>query len=231
MLTVSCFLWDDTTRENRGYKFGPEHVRILRNMVERNLTLPHRFVCVTDEKIEGIETVPLDWTKHVPGTVFLRLMQYRPDIEPILGKRILSLDLDIVITGNINHIAGRTEDIVLYHNPNFLQPRRAFYQGSVQLFTAGARPQLWTDFDPVETRKWVNWRFGGAEQAWLSECLDWQEAYFDHRDGIYGAGRLGGKGVYSELPKNAAIVVFPGAREPSQPETQEKHQWIKDYYQ
>lgn len=224
MVTVCCFLWSDPERK-RSYTYGPEHVRILKSMVERNLTLPHRFVCITDETIEGIETVPLDWSKHVPGTCAVKLMAWRPDMGEVLGKRILLFDLDIVITGGLDDIAGRTEDVVLFRNPNFPKPRRAFYQGSIQLFTAGARPQVWDDFDPQETPKWVNWRFGGMEQAWLSECLSWDEAYFDHRDGIYGAGRLNG-----ELPKNARIVVFPGERAPHQAEVQERLQWVKEHY-
>ena len=231
LTTVACYFWQDQTRANRGYTFCEDHVRILRNMVSRNLTLAHRFVCVTAEKIEGIETVPMDWRKHVPGTVYARLMQHNPEwARANLGERILSLDLDIVVTRNIDHLVSRNEDFVIWKNPNFGTPRRAFYQSSVQLFHAGARPQLWTDFDPNETPKWVNWRFGGAEQAWISERLEWDEACFSDRDGIYGAGRLGGNGVYSELPENACIVSFPGAREPSQKEVQEKHPWVKEHY-
>ena len=231
MITVATYYWRDETRDNRGYVFNHDHIRVLRNMVERNLTLPHRFVCVTDDKVEGVETVPLDWRKHVPGTVFMRLMQHNPEwAKAHLGERIMSLDLDVVITGSLDKLASRTEDFIIWRNPNFPQKGRAFYQSSVQLFNAGARPQLWTDFDPIETPKWVNWRFGGKEQAWISERLEWDEAYFDYRDGVYGAGRLAGPGVYSELPENACIVSFPGAREPSQPEVQEKHRWVKEYY-
>lgn len=231
MITIAAYFWRDPTRDHRGYVFNHDHVRILRNMVARNLTLPHRFVCVTDDKIEGVETVPFDWRKHVPGTVYARLMQHNPEwARANLGERILSLDLDVVITRNFDHVAGREEDFVIWRNPNFPQPRRAFYQSSVQLFSAGARPELWNDFDPVETPKWVNWRFGGAEQAWISERLDWTEAYFSDQDGIYGAGRLGGAGVYTELPSNACIVSFPGSREPSQKATQERHPWIERFY-
>ena len=200
-------------------------------MVERNLTVPHRIVCVTDEKIDGIETVPMDWRKHVPGTVFARLMQHNPEwCRANLGERVLSLDLDIVVTRNIDHIANRKEDFVIWRNPNYPAKKRAFYQSSVQLFSAGARPELWDEFDPAETPKWVNWRFGGREQAWISERLEWDEAYFSDKDGIYGAGRLGGAGIYAELPDNACIVSFPGARAPWQKDVQEKHRWVKKHY-
>jgi len=230
-LTVATYYWRDPTRDHRGYVFNPDHVRILRNMVARNLSLPHRFVCVTDTPIDGIDCVAMDMRKHVPGTVYARLMQHNAEwCRANLGERVLSLDLDVVIARNIDHIAGRTEDIVLWRNPNFSTPRRAFYQSSIQLFTAGARPCLWSDFDPQETPKWVNWRFGGAEQAWISERLEWDEAYFDASHGIYGAGRLGGAGVYTELPENACIVSFPGSREPSQKEVQERHPWVGSHY-
>lgn len=231
MITVATYFWRDPTRSGRGYTFNHDHVRVLRDMLKRNLSLPYRFVCVTDETVAGVDTVRPDMSKHIPGTIFARLMQHNPDwARTNLGERILSLDLDIVITGSIDHLVSRQEDFIIWRNPNFPQPGRAFYQSSVQLFSAGARPELWNDFDPKETPKWVNWRFGGKEQAWISERLPWDEAYFDHRDGIYGAGRLGGTGVYSELPENACIVSFPGAREPSQPETQAKHPWIKEHY-
>jgi hypothetical protein len=229
-LVVTTYLWRDKARDaqNRGYIFDHDHVRVLRNMVARNLSVPHRFVCVADETIEDIETVPLDWRKHVPGTVCIRLMQHNPDwCRANLGTRVLSLDLDVVITGSLDALVSRSDDIVLWRNPNWPKPQRAFYQSSVQLFSAGARPQLWADFDPKETPKWMNWRFGGREQAWISERLEWNEAHFS---GVYGAGRLGGKGVGSELPPDACIVSFPGAREPSQAEVQAAHPWVKEHY-
>lgn len=232
MFTVLTFLWVDPDRA-RDYDFNFDHVHILKNMVERNLSIPHEFVCVTDYDIEGIRTEPLDWEKHVPGTCFVRLMMRKPGwAESIGATRCLSLDLDMVIVDDLTPIVDRPEDCVFWHNPNFPKPRRAFYQTSMQLFDAGARPELWTDFDTKETPKWVNWRFGGAEQAWVSERLDWAEAHWDHRDGVYGAGRLAdwGDGVQSSLPSNARIVSFPGNREPSQPEVQEKHPWVRDAY-
>ena len=232
MLTVVCFFWRDRSRR-RSYTFTPEHVRIWDRMVARHLTIPHRRVCVTHrpDLIDFMETAQLDPAKHVPGTCFVRLMLRRPDFGDILkADRILSLDLDCVIVDSLDPLVSRTEDAVFWRNPNYPQPRRAFYQTSIQLFTPGARSQLWTDFDPVETPKWVNRRFGGAEQAWVSEKLPWDEAYWTDADGIYGSMRLGGAGVGTELPNNARIVFFPGYREPSQPEMMQRHPWIEENY-
>ena len=224
---VVCFLWTAPSRK-RSYTFTPDHVVVLKNMVARHLSMPHEFVCVTDQPFEadGIRCIPLDATKHVPGTVFARLMMRHPKIGGVLGRRILSLDLDCVIVDSIVPIVDRSDDAVFWRNPNYGTPGRAFYQTSIQLFDAGARSELWTDFDPKFTPSWVNRRFGGAEQAWASERLKWDEAYWDEKNGIYGAGRLGGEGVYTELPDNARIVFLPGNRMYDQKETQEKHPWI-----
>ena len=245
MITIVTYLWEDETRHKRGYVCEWEHVLTLQSMLERNVTVPYRFVCVTDhvdgnvQSYHGVDTVPLDMRKHIPGTVYARLMQQNGEwCRKNLGDRVLSVDLDVAITGNIDHILNRMEDYVIWRNPNYPLPGRAFYQSSVQLFTAGARQCLWDDFDTVETPKWVNRRFGGAEQAWISERLEWHEAFFCDEDGVYGAGRLldGGtyaeenKDVYTELPANACIVSFPGARAPWQKEVQAKHPWLKDHY-
>lgn len=232
MFTVLTFFWRDADRI-RDYSFNHDHVRILKSMVERNLSIPHRFVCVTDDVIDGVECVPLCWEKHVPGTCFIRLQMRKPGWAKSIGAtRCLSLDLDMVVVDKLDPLVNRQEDCVWWRNPNFPKPYRAHYQTSMQLFDAGSRPELWTHFDPKETPKWVNWRFGGAEQAWVSEALRWDEATWDHRDGVYGAGRLGdwNSEASVELPSNARIVSFPGNREPSQEAVQEKHPWVKEHY-
>ena len=242
-VTVTTLLWDDPTRDQqRNYKFGVEHVLIWRNMIARNLSIPHEFVCITNMmaaanelRKNDIRPVPLDMAKHVPGTVFVRLMLRRPDIGGILGRRVFMTDLDVVITGNIDSIVSRDEDNVLWRNPRF-EPggRRAFYQSSIQLFDAGARSYLYTDFQPGVTDKWINRRFGAAEQAWISERLPWDEAYWDESWGIYGAGRIfDGRpdgGVTSELPANTKIVSCPGQRAPWQEEFMQIHPWAKEHY-
>lgn len=237
MLTVAALWWQDDQRR-RSYRFDIEHIVIWRNMIERHLTIPHRLVVVTDDPhtVEnvGIEAAPIDWQKHVPGTCLVKLMLRRPDIGDLLGERIFCTDLDIVVVDNIDPIVSKAGRSVWWRNPNYPQPRRAFYQGSIQLFDAGSHPELWVDFDPQRTPAWINRRFGGAEQAWISERVPWDEPHWTADDGIYGAGRLFNgkpdKGVQSELPANARIVSVPGNRAPWQEETQKSHPWIGTHY-
>lgn len=233
-LTVVTFLWDDPHRQ-RGYRFEERHVITLRNMVLRHLSLPHEFTCVTDRAFiaDGIRCIPLDDRTHVPGTCGRKLTTWAPDAAERIGKRILSLDLDIVLVDSIDPLVDLSEDVVMWLNPNHsIERRRAYFQGSVQLLTAGARPQVWTEIFRPGALQRVNRRFGGFEQAWLSETLDWSEAHWTDADGIYGAGRLGDvkEGVGTVLPANARIVAYPGNREPSQAEVQARHPWLAAHY-
>lgn len=244
MLSVIAYFWIDPSRK-RSYQITPEDVRIWDRMVARNLTIPHRRICVTHrpDLIDFMETAPLDTTKHVPGTCLVKLMHWRKDIAPILGERIVCMDVDCVVTGNLDPLFDRPEPVVLWKNPNYAEGgRRGFYQGSMQLLTAGSRPFLFDDFDKHALRT-LNRRFGGAEQCWISERLnteypmpgwEWTEPHWTEADGVYGAGRLFGgrmgEGVTTELPENARIVFTPGDRAPSQPEVQKAHPWIADFW-
>lgn len=244
MLSICSYFWIDPSRK-RSYQITPEDVRIWDSMIARNVTIPHRRICITHrpDLIDFMETVPLDCTKHVPGTCLVKLMHWRKDIAPILGERICAMDVDCVVTGNLDPVLDRPEDVVLWKNPNYVEGgRRGFYQGSMQLFTAGARPFLFDDFGPNELRT-LNRRFGGAEQCWISERLNtsypdagwqWNEPHWTEADGVYGAGRLFGgrmgEGVTTELPENARIVFTPGDRSPSQPEVLKSHPWMAVHY-
>jgi hypothetical protein len=241
MLSVISYFWQDPARQ-RSCQFTADDVRAWDRMVGRHLTVPHRRICITHrpDLIDFMETAPLDMTKHVPSTCLVKLMHWRPNIARVLGERILCMDIDCVVTASLNPLVKRDEDVVLWRNPNFAEGgRRGFYQGSMQLLTAGARPFLWADMDPKSAPAMLNRRFGGAEQAWISERLntrwpsqgwEWNEAYWTEADGVYGAGRLFngqmGEGVTTELPENARVVFFPGDRAPSQDTVKAAHPWI-----
>lgn len=92
MLNVFCVL-------RSGGDYNPDYVHILRDSVERNLSVPHRFACLTDlsaEYFAGIEVIPLrhDW----PGW-WSKMELFRHST-----RERLVFDLDTVITGPINDL-------------------------------------------------------------------------------------------------------------------------------
>jgi hypothetical protein len=90
MLTIACVL-----RSRDSEIYNPEWVYKLKNSVARNLTLPHRFVCLTD--------VPLD-CEHVMLTAgadgwWSKIQLFKPKL---FNYETLYLDLDVVISKSLD---------------------------------------------------------------------------------------------------------------------------------
>ena len=237
-LTVACFYWrDNHDRCQNVYQYSSEDVTLLRNQVRRNLSRDHEFVCITDRPKDidpDIRTVPLDKRLHIPGGRYAKLQVFPESAADTIGKRILTIDLDTVIVGNINHLVDRDEDLVLWRNPNWGLKRRAYYNTSVMLVRPGARAEIYNRFDPKrshdEAFEATGW--GGTDQRYISWIVGRDEANWTAKDGIYGAGRLGDYNpgtATTVLPENACIVTFPGRRHPKMAKTQAKHPWIVEH--
>lgn len=228
-LTIVVFKWNTP-----GYrsKFEAEHVLVMRNMVQRHYSKPHRFVCITDDAsgLDEIETIPLwDDFKDVPSphgrgnpSCYRRLKLFSPQIESLLGQRFVAIDLDTVITGSLSPLWDRPEDFVIWGETN----PKSFYNGSMFMMTAGARAKVWDKFDPKESPRMAlkAGRFG-SDQGWISHVLGPHEATWGRTDGVYSyrvhVAPMG------RLPNDARVVFFHGKEDPWGFKCQQV-QWIRD---
>ncbi len=125
-LTVICWRW----APKGPYRsiFAPETVHRLKAMVARHYPFPHDFLCITDdpEGLEGVDTLPLwpEWG-DIPApsgpknpSCYRRLRLFAPDAKDWAGPRVVSLDLDCVVTGDLTPLWHRPEDLVLYGDTN-----------------------------------------------------------------------------------------------------------------
>lgn len=230
MLTVVTWLW---SRPGRPRVYGPEHVNALRRMVARRYERPHRFVVVTDEPASrfapGIDVLPdrgdfVD-VRSPEGlgmpSCYRRLRIFSLEAREWLGPRIASLDLDVVLVGDVGPIFDRQGPVVLYRDP--LRPRQA--NGSIVILDAGAAPEVWDRFDPLESPRRARLAgFRGSDQAWISSALP-DAARVDNRDGVYSyRAHIVATGA---LPADARVVVFHGAPKPWGKGPQ-RLDWVRD---
>lgn len=233
--TVVCWKW----RPYTGYRsqFSAETVNTLRRMVARHYPHRHRFLCVTDDP-EGldpqVEAVPLwnDWADvpHPSGALrnpscFRRLRAYHPDIGDVFGRRFVSLDLDLVLVGDVTPLWDRPEDFVIWGDTH----PTTRYNASMFLLTSGSRRQVWDTFDPVESPKAsLAAKQFGSDQGWVSTCLGDGEATWGTADGVYSyRNHLVPRG--SLLPSNAKVVVFHGHIDPWGAAAQQIP-WVQEHY-
>lgn len=236
MLVVACYLWRDPQWKHANrFQYGPEHVRHLRDMVRKNLTLPHEFACFTNVPLgdDSIRVIPLDLTTHVEGTEFVKLQTFHPLGQKMIGERVLQLDLDTAIVRNIDPLVMRNDDLVVWRNPTRLpydkplKPSRPYYNGSVILHRCGTMPHLWQTFDRSHSR------FIRDTQVWMSNAIGPDMPYWDQSDGIYRLARedTPGSGITGPLPDNARIVNFVGSEaKPWDVRIRAQYPWIADYW-
>ena len=108
MLAVVCFLWE-------GRNYTPDHVNVLAAGYKRNLSIPHRFYCITD--LPGdfspdvtVKTLPESaraaskaLTPEGPEypSSYRRLWCFSEEAAE-LGSLILMTDIDCVVTGRVD---------------------------------------------------------------------------------------------------------------------------------
>ena len=206
-------------------KFTGEHVNILGRMLRRHLPIAHRFICFTDDP-KGIDPALVDvrqiWSDYsdlanpsAPGrgpSCYRRLKMFSRDFGNVVqAERILAVDLDVVITADMTKLVSRPEEIVLWGDTSPPTP----YNGSLILFTAGARPCLWEEFDPIESPRFAaSLRYYGSDQAWIGARLGKREAMFTRNDGVYSFRNHLLRFRVSNLPPGAVMVIFHGQHDP-----------------
>lgn len=199
-------LWVTTWRWSR--KYDLHYVERLRAGVERNLEQEYRFAVFAPEEED-------EYLTKIPGC-FCRLRYFSPEwqerhgIQP--GDRIVCIDLDVVITGELDPLFDRDDSFVILSGANAANPNP--YNGSLQMLKAGEHSDVWRDFSLKK-----------AGEVPFHEFPD-DQGFLWHKIPKAGQWKVGPEsGVYAfqkpswpkcdALPKDARLVAFPGWRDPS----------------
>jgi hypothetical protein len=187
MLDVVTFKW--------GRKYSWEHVRRLRQQVYENLPLRHRFTVVASNVEEGAwllgetaRVLPLARRDLCEiGNAYPKLQVFDRNFP---ADRVLLLDLDVTIAGNLLPIVARDESLVLLDEFMYTPSpgkRRGRFNTSVALLDVGVAPDVWTGFlsDPIGNARDVRENGPiGSDQAWLDMVLPDDVATFGDAAGI-----------------------------------------------
>jgi len=231
--------------------YGDEHVVGMMHQLRAAYPKPHRFICITDEPVEGVECFPI-WkdladmpnpcsppgTTHLPSC-YRRLKIFDPAVTRAMGIEdgapVCSMDLDNLLVGPIDGLMEMEPeaDFCGWHGIGVW--KKSVYCGAVWRFRAGRLPWLWSEFDPATSPQRCNEeRYFGTDQAWLSLRLmgkypGWTpdehgvlSYVVNLRGAHYGTGGM--------LPGHARIVCFNGPRKPWHPEAWREAPWVKSFW-
>ena len=215
MKQIICMKWGD--------KYGPEYVNKIYGMLLRNITPPFRLVCLTDDPTGIREEVichdipPLgcEIPKDVPGK-WPKQVLWSENLANLEGTALF-LDLDIVITRNIDDFFtyGDPDDVILARN--WVRPLERLGQSSVFRFPIGKHHYLLDNLRKDSATIARKYRF---EQRYITRNIVggikfWPRGWVSHF-------RLDCLGLWplrylrpAKLPDRARIVIFPGNPDPS----------------
>ncbi len=221
MLTVCTWLW--------GNKYSKADVAKLAAGFRRNLNIPFRFLLITDDfgkAPEGIEP----WAIRDPELTkvrgcFARLRMFDPDWMPWHDiDRLVCVDLDVVVTGQLDPVFNRQEPFVILGGANAINP--CPFNGSLMMLRVGAHPEVWRDFSLKAAAKAPFHEFPD-DQGWLwhkvPKAAIWQAGA---ESGVYAFQKPGWPDG-DALPDDARLVVFPGWRDPSKFAHLD---WVKEHW-
>jgi len=239
MLNVVCLKW--------GIKYPPYYVNRLYNMVKNNLSLPFRFYCMTEDS-EGldpeIEILSLP-DLGIKGWWY-KLYLFKPDFYGLEGE-MLYLDLDIVITGNIDALIEYEKGAFCIASDRL----EGVYNSSVLRFKIGGYAFIWDAF-VAQKEKVIASLYG--DQDWIQRIyLDakifpkkWVKSYkYDcHSKSPFNAGKIGeflrSKGLFllkgkTPFPEGTKIILFHGKPDPEDVidgpyEKYYQAPWLKQYW-
>lgn len=189
---------------------GPEYVNKLYRAVCHNSTVPLRFVCFTDTFTNvGNYTKGIDLRLAPKGLRgwYYKLMLFKEGLFPA-GDRIVFLDLDTVITGNIDPLLQYDGEFAILQD--FMDAKR--YGPGVMAWRADTWPALWQNYEAagfpthldLGDLTWINdtWRRAGYKPDVLQDIMNGVYSYRIH--------------CKAGLPADARIICFHGLPRPHQ---------------
>lgn len=199
MITVACVL-------RTGGRYDAEWVARLQRGVERHLSLPHRFVCLSDVPVP-CERIPLetDW----PGW-WSKIEMFR---FGLLTGPTLYFDLDTVIVGCLDAIAAHPHQFTMAHE---------FYRPELLCSTAmawtGDHSHIWhamQEMTPERRARYDRWegkRIG--DQAAIEDCMIAKGQKVDTFRDLFGERSIASWKVHCRdgLNGDEAAVAFHGRK-------------------
>jgi len=236
MISIVCWKWNDPVRD-RGFK--AEYYNIMYSMLARNIStaVQWRMVVIGDSQkglTEDIHFLPLPVTKASPArnpygdkfpSCYQRLWLFSEEAD-ILGDRIINLDVDAVIVGNIDHMLTRQETFVGWTDPAFKWKKVA---GGLYSIKAGSHTEVWDTFHPTESPAiQKQMKLFGSDQGWMSHHMYPPPGEYTRADGAYYAKWLPSNG--RDLNDEARIIQTPGDLKPWNQHAHRAYPWMRTHW-
>jgi len=232
MLNFACVYYGD--KYTRPPTDPWSYLRNLYNMVERNLTVPYRFVCFTDSTVlhkqrefRGKDIEFRQFKRHDFEGWFNKLQLFSPDSK--LEGDTLYMDLDVVIMKNIDELAtiGESKNFV---GMNDFNPSSGLFNSSIMRFNNQYHSIIWKEY----LKRKTEFNHAHGDQDIISAIIkshedsiafpdSWTQSYkwLNRKGERYHIDKM----TYEQDP-NAKVCVFHGNPNPDE----SPQEWVKELW-
>lgn len=192
-----------------GKKYSADYVNKLYNMVQKNLTLDHEFVCFTEDSEginENIRIIPLKVNPSIEGWWYKPLF-FNSNLE--LKGTLLFLDLDMIIFRNMDRLfLYRPDDFIIIRDFNrFNIKNYQKFNSSVFRLKTGQHKHVYDNFfkDPRAVTRAYH-----GDQDWIRHCIK-KDFYFWPDEWIQSyKWEMRGKPLFDRKPRGERDFITPG---------------------
>jgi hypothetical protein len=210
-----------------GQKYSLAYVEKLRNMIQRNITVPYKMVCLTDDPtpIDGIELIV---QRHAGYTKGWWHKVHMFDTSLPLSGRILYMDLDVVICSNIDRLTqiyGSDFMGIRDFNRKFHRDWK-YLNSSVMSWMHGSQNHIYEDFmkNPQAAMRMhgdQDWTWKCAKnkikfwpESWI-QSYKWEIRNRNELQVIHGVRQFTSVKDDVSVPNDCSILVFHGDPNPA----------------
>lgn len=195
-ITVACVWW--------GTLYGREYVENLRDALKRHLSVPYKFVCISDHE-DVIDGVDMILTPTTDNGWWQKINLFKPNM---FKGRVLYLDLDVVITNTLDPIVQSVGELVMIENfgPNKSQ---SGHNSSCMVWTPSSKTEdIYNKFDPqvIETLH--------GDQCWIWRVCD--SIITDFKKELVTSYKYEKLLKWKRADSDTAIYVFHGKPKPDE---------------
>lgn len=232
MSELNILLWAWKPRGPRTHKgkifYGPQLLNAQAKAIRSHLSIPHQITAITDYPAHEFDSSlnVVDASKHFGeladlGGCYRRLKMFAPEMRDLLGPRVVSVDLDMVVVKDLTPLFTPWYSFRIWKSESLAgQP----YNGSLISLTTGAHPEPWTTFDLKVTVQAARMRgYRGTDQSVLAYTLGPDQPVWTWQDGVFYLARNCPR---DRLPDLARIVFSPGGMKVTDPLVQSRYPWI-----
>lgn len=217
MINVICL--------KHGTKYGPVYVNNLKRMIDKHLTLDHKFYCFTEDETDLISGIEIKKLPEMPYEGWWWKPYVFNDHHDYQGDINFFIDLDMVIVANIDKLFDfKIGNFCGLEDPGRIWGRHNRLGSAIMRWGKGQYSDIWSKFDRNVVRKYrgdQDWIYSLYKDSLTYYPTKWIMSYkweVRSRDELNGLGKTSMFKTTKDvvIDQETCILAFHGYPQPHQ---------------